>query len=111
VVARSHPIRFAVERAEKNATTLSQEYFSASPYTYASSWNSSISLTHPTHTVADLLDVFPAAGLWIEQVLEPQLNEEDRPLPSQASLARPLPRDSELQAQATSSGPPVTCVW
>jgi SAM-dependent methyltransferase len=78
VIARSHPIRFAVERAEKNDTTIGQEYFSAEPYTYVSSWNEQISLTHVTNTVADMINTFAAAGLWIEHALEPQLSEEHR---------------------------------
>jgi SAM-dependent methyltransferase len=78
VVARSHPIRFAVERAEKNGTTIGQEYFSTEPYTYASRWNKQISLTHVTNTVADMINTFAAAGLWIEHALEPQLSEEHR---------------------------------
>ena len=53
VVARSHPIRFAVERSERNGTTLGEEYFSTEPYSYASLWNDQIILTRRTNTMAD----------------------------------------------------------
>lgn len=78
VVARSHPIRFAVERSEQNGTTLGEEYYSTKPYSYASGWNEKITLTHPGGTVADMINIFAAAGLQIETVTEPQMNEQDR---------------------------------
>ena len=78
VVARSHPIRFAVERSEKNGTTMGEEYYSAEAYSYSSRWNEQITLTHPGGTVADMINTFADAGLSIETAVEPQLNEEDR---------------------------------
>jgi hypothetical protein len=57
---------------------IGQKYFSTEPYTYASSWNDQISLTHVTNTVADMINTFAAARLWIEHALEPQLSEEHR---------------------------------
>jgi SAM-dependent methyltransferase len=78
VVARSHPIRFAIERSEKNGTTMGEEYYSTEPYSYASGWNEQITLTHPGGTVADMINTFAEAGLRIETAVEPQMNEEDR---------------------------------
>jgi SAM-dependent methyltransferase len=78
VVARSHPVRFAVERSGKNGTTLGEEYFSAEPYSYASLWNDQITLTHQTDTFSDMINTFTSAGLWIEAAVEPQLAQEDR---------------------------------
>lgn len=50
-----------------------------------------ISLTHVTNTVADMINTFAAAGLWIEHALEPQLSEEHRRRsPKQAWLDRHL---------------------
>jgi SAM-dependent methyltransferase len=77
LLTRTHPIRYAAERAEKNGTSLGEEYFSRSPYTYRSGWNDRISLTKRPYTISDLINVFSAAGLWIETTLEPQLSEED----------------------------------
>jgi SAM-dependent methyltransferase len=78
VVVRSHPIRFAVERAKKNGTLLGQEYFTTEPYSYASGWNEQVTVTHQTNTVADMLNAFAAAGLWIEGAVEPRLSAESR---------------------------------
>lgn len=61
VVVRSHPVRFAVERAKTNGTTLGQEYFSTEPYSYPSGWNEHITVSHRTNTVADMLNAFAAA--------------------------------------------------
>jgi len=78
VVARSHPIRFAVERSEKNGTTIGEEYYSTEPYSYASGWNADVMLTHRGGTVADMINTFAAAGFQIESAVEPQLGGEDR---------------------------------
>ena len=76
LLTRTQPIRYAVERAEQNGTTLGEEYFSTADYTYRTRWNEHISLTKRTYTMSDLLNVFSAAGLWIETALEPRLTEE-----------------------------------
>ncbi|XVU22862.1 class I SAM-dependent methyltransferase [Actinoplanes sp. CA-054009] len=76
LLTRTQPIRYAVERAERNGTTLGEEYFSPADYTYRTKWNEHISLTKRTYTMSDLLNVFSQAGLWIEAAAEPQLSEE-----------------------------------
>jgi SAM-dependent methyltransferase len=76
LLTRTQPIRYALERAEQNATTLGEEYFSKANYTYRTGWNEHIALTKRTYTMSDLLNVFSAAGLWIETAIEPQLAEE-----------------------------------
>ncbi|WP_245605977.1 class I SAM-dependent methyltransferase [Promicromonospora kroppenstedtii] len=79
LLSRTHPIRWAVERAEQNGTTLGEEYHSTAPYTYShSAWNDQVSLTKRVYTVSDLLNLFSAAGLWIEAAVEPQLSEDAR---------------------------------
>ena len=76
LLTRTQPIRYALERAERNGTTLGEEYFSKANYTYRTGWNEHIALTKRTYTMSDLLNVFSAAGLWIETAIEPQLTEE-----------------------------------
>ena len=78
VVVRSHPIRFAVERAKKNGTLIGEEYFSSEQYSYASGWNEQVTVTHGVGTVADMVNAFAAAGLWIEEAVEPELTPEDQ---------------------------------
>ena len=78
LLTRTQPIRYAVEQAEQNATTLGEEYFSAERFSYVSGWNDQVTLTKRRYTVSDLLNVFSAAGLWIETALEPQLTEDAR---------------------------------
>ncbi|MCW4456819.1 bifunctional 2-polyprenyl-6-hydroxyphenol methylase/3-demethylubiquinol 3-O-methyltransferase UbiG [Microbacterium sp. MPKO10] len=76
LLTRTQPIRYALERAEKNDTSLGEEYFSDSSYTYRSGWNDQIALTKRTYTISNLLNTFSAAGLWIEATVEPQLSED-----------------------------------
>jgi SAM-dependent methyltransferase len=76
LLTRTQPIRYAVERAEQNGTTLGEEYFSTADHTYRHGWNEQIALTKRTYTMSGLLNVFSAAGLWIETAVEPRLSEE-----------------------------------
>jgi SAM-dependent methyltransferase len=78
LLTRTQPIRYAVERAEQNGTSLGEEYFSQASFTYRHGWNEQIALTKPTYTISDLVNVFSAAGLWIETAVEPQLSEDAR---------------------------------
>lgn len=79
LLTRTQPIRHAVERAEQNGTSLGEEYFSTATYSYRHrSWNDQIVLTKRPYTMSDLINVFSAAGLWIETAIEPQLSEDDR---------------------------------
>ncbi len=76
LLTRTQPIRYALERAEENDTSLGEEYFSGSTFSYRSGWNEQISLTKRAYTMSDLLNVFSAAGLWIEATVEPQLSAD-----------------------------------
>jgi SAM-dependent methyltransferase len=78
LLTRTQPIRYALERSERNGTSLGEEYFSRGVYSYRSSWNDQITLSKLPYTMSDLLNVFSAAGLWIENTVEPQLSEDAR---------------------------------
>jgi SAM-dependent methyltransferase len=78
LLSRTQPIRYALERSEQHGTSLGEEYFTSSLYTYRSSWNEQIALTKHTYTISDLINAFAAAGLWIETAVEPQLSDQDR---------------------------------
>ena len=78
LLTRTQPIRYALERAERNGTSLGEEYFSRGVYSYRSSWNDQITLSKLPYTMSDLLNVFSAAGLWIKTTVEPQLSQDVR---------------------------------
>jgi len=78
LLTKTQPIRYAVEQAEKNGTSLGEEYFSNSLFSYANHWNNQITLTKRRYTISDLLNIFSAAGLWIETAVEPQLSDDAR---------------------------------
>lgn len=79
LLTRTQPIRYAIERAEQNGTSLGEEYFSTDSFSYQHrGWNDEVALTKRPYTMSDLLNVFSAAGLWIEVAVEPQLSEEAR---------------------------------
>ena len=77
VLTRTQPVRYALERAEQNGTSLGEEYFSTSPtYRCRSGWNDEITLTKRPYTMSGLINAFSGAGLWIEAAVEPQLSED-----------------------------------
>ncbi len=79
LLTRTQPIRYAVQRAEENGTTLGQEYFSTAAFHFRhSNWNDQVTLTKRPYTISDLINTFSAAGLWIETAVEPQLSEDAR---------------------------------
>lgn len=77
LLTRTQPVRYALERAEQNRTTLGDEYFASGQHAYRSNWNDDITLTKRTYTMSDLLNTFSDAGLWIEHTWEPQLSPDD----------------------------------
>jgi SAM-dependent methyltransferase len=78
LLTRTQPVRYALERAEANGTTLGEEYFStAATYPSQSGWNEQITLTKRPYTMSDLINIFSDAGLWIEASLEPHLSDDD----------------------------------
>ena len=79
LLTRTQPIRYAIERAEQNGTTLGEEYFSTESFSYRHrNWNDDVVLTKRPYTMSDLLNTFSAAGLWIETTVEPQMPEDAR---------------------------------
>jgi SAM-dependent methyltransferase len=78
LLTKTQPVRYAVEAAEQCQTSLGEEYFSTARFSYVSGWNDQITLIKRRYTISDLLNMFSAAGLWIETALEPQLSEEAR---------------------------------
>ncbi len=77
LLTRTQPIRYAVERSKENGTSLGEEYFSTSSFSYQHrGWSDAVTLTKRPYTIADLLNTFSAAGLWIETADEPQMPEE-----------------------------------
>ncbi len=78
LLTRTHPVRYAVERSERNGTTLGEEYYARGFWSGDSRWGSGISLNKRTYTVADLLNEFSQAGLWVDEAAEPALPEAAR---------------------------------
>lgn len=78
LLTKTQPIRYAVEQAEQNQSSLGEEYFSTTRFSYRSGWNDRVTLTKRRYTVSDLINLFSAAGFWIESATEPQLSEDAR---------------------------------
>lgn len=77
LLTRTNPIRYAIERSEENGTSLGEEYWSTESFSYSHrNWDNAVTLTKRPYTVADLLNIFSAAGLWIEAAVEPQMSAE-----------------------------------
>jgi SAM-dependent methyltransferase len=72
IISRAHPIRFAVERAERDDIGLGDAYHATDPYSYRSGWNAEVS----TDTFSSMINSLGTAGFWIEEISEPKLTEE-----------------------------------
>ena len=78
LLTRTQPVRYAIERAEQNGTSLGEEYFATESFAYRHrNWDEQVILTKRPYTMSDLLNTFSAAGLWIERTVEPQMSAED----------------------------------
>ena len=78
ILARAHPLRFAVERSESTGVELGAAYHDRSPFSYTSNWDGKTTLTHRAATFGDTFNRLVEAGFWVECVLEPTLTEEQR---------------------------------
>jgi SAM-dependent methyltransferase len=77
LLTRTQPIRYAIERAEENGTSVGEEYFATESFAYRHrNWNEQVTLTKSPFTVSDLLNTFSRARLWIEAAVEPQMPAE-----------------------------------
>lgn len=77
LLTRTQPVRYAIERAEQNGTTLGEEYFNTASFSYRHrNWDDQVTLTKRPYTMSDLLNAFSAAGLWIEEAAEPHMSTE-----------------------------------
>lgn len=79
VVARSHPLRFAVERQAAEGVPLGVAYRNDRPFTYPATWGAG-TVTHRTFTFSEMLQPALAAGFVLEQVEEPEPTSELREL-------------------------------
>lgn len=77
LLTRTQPIRYALDRAEQNGTSVGEEYFSRESFSYQHrNWNDQVTLTKRPYTISDLLNTFSDAGFWIERAVEPQMSPE-----------------------------------
>lgn len=78
LLTRSHPFRFAVEKADRFGTGLGSAYHDHRPHSYPSGWDPSVTLTHRVATFSDTHNDLVEAGFWVEHVEEPQLTIEQK---------------------------------
>ncbi|MEU8226342.1 methyltransferase [Kribbella sp. NPDC048915] len=80
VVSMAHPIRWAVERSERDGMGLGDAYHAVGPISYPSRWNPEVTLTHTTDTFSSIHNALTDNGFRVERVLEPQLSKEKQEL-------------------------------
>ncbi|MFF0338643.1 methyltransferase domain-containing protein [Kribbella sp. NPDC004875] len=78
VVSMAHPIRYAVERSERDGVGIGDAYHAVGPYSYPSLWNPMITITHTTDTFSSIHNSLTGNGFRVDQVLEPQLSDENK---------------------------------
>ncbi|MFD7153811.1 class I SAM-dependent methyltransferase [Kribbella sp. NPDC059898] len=78
VVSMAHPIRYAVERSERDGVGIGDAYHAVGPYSYPSLWNPEITVTHTTDTFSTIHNALTGNGFGVEEILEPQLSDEKK---------------------------------
>ncbi len=78
VVTTPHPFRFVREKMDRFNLSASEAYREESPYSFPALWDSSVTLTHATPTFSTFINSLIAAGFAIEQLVEPDLSEEQK---------------------------------
>jgi SAM-dependent methyltransferase len=76
VVAGSSPIRYALERSERDGYGIGTAYHDSQPWANRPRWDPSVVLPRRTRTFSDMLNMFCAAGLQVTRCTEPQLTSE-----------------------------------
>lgn len=72
----AHPVRWAVERSERDGVGVGEGYQDRSLMTYPSSWDPAVTVTHPTSRFSDTVNAFAGAGFFIEVCEEPKLSAD-----------------------------------
>ncbi len=76
VVARTSPIRYAVERSEREGCGLGTAYHDSEPWDHRPRWDPSVVLSRRTRTFSDMVNAFCAADLRVTACTEPQLTSD-----------------------------------
>lgn len=74
VVARSSPVRYAVEQSARLGIPMGHAYHHLRSVTYVSEWGDGIELTHRTETFSRMVNNLCRGGFDIRSVCEPRLS-------------------------------------
>lgn len=78
LLTRTQPMRYAIQRAKESGTTIGEEYFNTDTFDFQHrNWDDRVTLSKRPYIMSDLLNAFSAAGLWIEEAVEPHMSAEN----------------------------------
>lgn len=78
VLSTAHPFRFVIEKMERQGMPPAEAYRSEGDYSYPSTWDTSVSVTHGTPMISTRVNALLGAGFALERILEPDLTPAQR---------------------------------
>jgi hypothetical protein len=78
VLTTAHPFRFVVEKMERLDLQPAVAYRDQAPYSYPSTWDDAIVVSHSTPTLSCYINSFIGSGFRLDRFSEPDLSPEHR---------------------------------
>jgi SAM-dependent methyltransferase len=78
IFSTAHPFRYVVERMDAQHLSPAEAYRSEGGYSYPSTWDPSISVTHTTPMISSRVNALLRSGFALERILEPNLTPEQK---------------------------------
>ena len=78
ILTTAHPLRFAVELFESRGTPYGDAYRDETEYTYPSSWDKAILISHSKPMISTYVNIVLANGFRLDSMDEPDLSKEQK---------------------------------
>ena len=78
VLSTAHPFRFAIEKHDREGVPYGLAYRDESQYSYASTWNESITVSHSTPMISTCINSLLKNGFSLDAMYEPDLTKAQK---------------------------------
>ncbi|MHC4213562.1 MAG: class I SAM-dependent methyltransferase [Planctomycetota bacterium] len=78
ILTTAHPFRFAIEKNESEGIPPGEAYRDESFYSYPSSWNKNIIVSHSTPMISTYINTLLSNGFRLDSMTEPDLTKEQK---------------------------------
>jgi SAM-dependent methyltransferase len=78
ILTTAHPFRFAIEKFEAAGMPYGVAYRDENEYSYTSTWDSNVIVSHRTPMISTCLNTVLRNGFWLDAIHEPDLSNEQK---------------------------------